>query len=275
VLNLGVSLLARFRRRRSLADLERAIGLFDEAAQTSGSRIERASAMNSHANALSLRFGLTGDAADIDEGVALRERAVVTAPAGSVDVALYRANLGVDLLTRFELHGDQTDLARAVDEQRGAVREAPAMSADGPRLLAGLADSLARQADHGTDAADVAEVRATYRKVVELGRESLPEQALGAAMRWGGWEAGRGCWPEAADALELGLAALTQQLDRQDRRADKESWLVDALGLPAAAALAHVRADDPARAVIALDHGRAMLLADALRRRPLITHAPE
>jgi Tetratricopeptide repeat len=56
MLNLGVSLQARFRRRRSVEDLDRAIGLFADTARTTASRVERASALNSHANALSVRF---------------------------------------------------------------------------------------------------------------------------------------------------------------------------------------------------------------------------
>jgi hypothetical protein len=272
-LNLGVSLLARFRRRRDTDDLDRAIALFDEAQRASGSRIERASALNSQANAMSLRHDLTGDPTDVHRCVAVRERAVAAAPPGSIDVALYRANLGVDLLKRFTVTGDVADLDRAVDEQRAALRDAPAGSVHGPRLLAGLADSLASRSDR--DPGDTAEARATYRAVVDHGLESEPEQALAAAVRWGEWEAAHGCWAEAATAYQSGLRALTRQISRQDRRADKESWLGDAAGLPAAAALACVRAGDPTGAVTVLDGGRAMLLSDALGPRRLVTHAPD
>lgn len=269
-LNLGVSLLARFRRRRAQADLDRALALFEETARITTSRIERASALNSQSNALSLRFDGTGALADIDRCVELRERAVATAPPESLDVAMYRGNLGVDLLKRFELTAHDGDLQRAVDEQRQAVRDVPATSADQPRLLAGLADSLARRASWSGSSDDVAAARSAYRRAVETGRESLPEQALGAAMRWGAWEAERRCWTEASDAYELGLAAMTQLFGRQQLRADKESWLADAQGLPAAAGLAHVRAGDLVRAVTAVEHGRAMLLAEALQQRLLV-----
>lgn len=271
-LNLGVSLLARFRRRRVSADLDRAIALFEETARITSSRIERASALNSQANALSLRFDGTGERTDIDRCVELREQAVATAPPGSLDVALYRGNLGVDLLKRFELSGNDGDLQRAVDEQQRALRDAPATSTDHPRLLAGLADSLARRASRSSSSGDVAAARSAYRQVVYIGRESLPEQAFGAAMRWGAWEAERRCWLEAGDAYELGLAAMAQLVGRQQLRADKESWLADVQGLPAAAGFAQVRAGHLDRAVIAVEHGRAMLLAEALQRRPLLRH---
>lgn len=273
VLNLGVSLLARFRRRRDLADLERAIALFAEAAGATTSAVERASALNSQANALSLRFDAAGERADLDECLQLRELAVTTAPASSVDVALYRANLGVDLLKRAELTGEDADVARAVVEQRRAVTEAPSGSVEQPRLLAGLADSLAQVAVRSGRAADVDAVRETYGRVVERGRESMPEQVLGAAMRWGDWEAQRTCWAPAAAAYEHGLAVLIQLVSRQRLRADQQSWLVDALGLATRAGYAHVRAGAPVAAVTALEHGRAVLLADALQRRRLTTHS--
>jgi hypothetical protein len=273
VLNLGVSLLARFRRRRDLADLERAIALFAGAAGATTSAVERASALNSQANALSLRFDAAGERADLDECLRLRELAVTTAPASSVDVALYRANLGVDLLKRAELTGEDADVARAVVEQRRAVAEAPAGSVEQPRLLAGLADSLAWVAVRSGRAADVDAVRETYGRVVERGRESMPEQVLGAVMRWGDWEAQRTCWAPAAAAYEHGLAVLIQLVGRQRLRADQQSWLVDALGLATRAGYAHVRAGAPVAAVTALEHGRAVLLADALRQRRLTTHS--
>ena len=272
VLNLGVSVLARFRRRRAPQDLDRAIALFDEARRSSSSPTERASALNSQANGMSLRHDVTGTRADLEECIALREQSIATAPPGSIDVALYRANLGVDLLKRFELTEAVADLDRAVDEQRTALREVPSGSADGPRLLAGLADSLARRADADPDGPDAAEARAVYRRVVEQGVDVLPEQALAAALRWGRWAAGRENWPEAASAYRLGLAALTRQIGRQEQRTDKESWLGDAAGLPASAALAHARAGDLPGAAVALDSGRAMLLTDALLQRPVVAH---
>lgn len=274
VLNLGVSLLARFRRRRAPSDLGRAIALFEEAYRSATSPVQRASALNSQANGTSLRHDLTGALADVDQSIALRERAIAVAPPGSIDVALYRANLGVDLLKRFELIGSRADLDRAVEAQRTALQLVPPGSADGPRLLAGLADSLARRSDGDPDGEDAAEARTTYRHAVEQGLDVLPEQALAAALRWGSWAAGHGRWPEAAAVYRVGLVALTRQIARQERRSDKESWLGDAAGLPESATVAHTRSGDLVGAVTTLDSGRAMLLTDALVQRRVITHAP-
>jgi hypothetical protein len=181
--------------------------------------------------------------------------------------ALYLANLGVDLLKRYELTGDRDDLRRAIDGQRQALHAGEGTWSDQPRFFAGLADSLAREADRTNRPDDVADARDAYRRAVELARVSLPEQALGAAMRWGGWESRRRTWAEAVEAYDLGLAALRKLVADQDLRGDKESWLIDAQGLPASASLASARAGQLRRAVTVLEDGRAMLLAEALARR--------
>jgi len=139
--------------------------------------------------------------------------------------------------------------------------------------LAGLADSLAHRSERDPDSDDAAETHATYRRVVERGVDVLPEQALAAALRRGGWAAKLEHRPEAATAYRFGLAALTRQIARREHPPDKESWLGDAAGLPVSAAVAHTRAGD--LAVTTLDSGRAMLLTDALLQRPVVTHPPE
>lgn len=268
LLNLGISLLARFRRRRNRDDLDEACRLFDEAATAGGSAVEVASAHNSHTNALSLAFDLSGLRPDIDRAIAHREAAIRAAVPGSLDDATYRANLGVDLIKRFELADDPADLDQAVAVQRAALAVVPHGSADQPRLLAALADTLARRAlrDPGPGAVD--EVRSTYRAAIRAGRESLPEQALGAAVRWGDWEAVRHCWAEAAAAYLIGLHTVAGLVTRQRVRADKESWLADAGTLPAAAGYALVRSRRPREAAVAVEQGRAVLLAEALSGRP-------
>jgi hypothetical protein len=53
---------------------------------------------------------------------------------------------------------------------------------------------------------------------------------------------------------------------RQRARWDKESWLAESQTLPALAGLALARAKDPRGAVLAVERGRAVLLAEALDR---------
>jgi hypothetical protein len=270
LLNLGVSLLARFRRRRGQKDLKRAIALFDDAARSTDLSTVRASAMNSEANARSLRFdeyrGTLSLRPEIDRCIALREAAIRAAPMGSLDQATYKGNLGVDLLKRYELTAEGDDLERAIALQRRAVRTAPAASTDQPRLIAGLADSLAARADQTHAAGDRRAARAAYRRALAAGRESLPEQALAAAMRWGNWEARHRRWDKSVEAYAFGLEMVRQLVAGQQARPDKESWLADASGLPSAAGYVSAKAHDLERAVVMIEDGRAILLAEALAR---------
>jgi hypothetical protein len=173
-------------------DLERAVVLFGEAAHRTTSPVERASALNSHANALSLLFDVSSERQQLDDAIRLRERAISEAAPASLDVALYRSNLGVDLLKRYELTADPGYLERAVAEQGTAVQEVPDTSVDQPSLLAGLADILAASALYSRATAVGAEytmaARETYVRAVAVSRRTLPAQALGAAIRWGDWE---------------------------------------------------------------------------------------
>jgi hypothetical protein len=264
LLNLGISLLGRFRRRRLSADLERAADLFERAADGRG--IDGASALNSLANALSLRFDVSEDPGDLDLCIARREQAVAAVPAGSLDRAVFLGNLGVDLLKRHRLTRDRGDLERAVTEQHAAVAALPESATAQPRLLAALGDSLARRAVLTGATADVDDTRTAYRAAVEAGRSSLPEQALGAALRWADWEATRGCWTQAGDACAVALDALSEVVARQRARADKESWLGDAQTLPARAGLTLARSRRTRAAVVAVERSRAVLLAEALSR---------
>jgi tetratricopeptide (TPR) repeat protein len=266
LINLGVALIARYRRRGSRADLDRAIAVLERGAATTDSAIERASAHNSEANAMSFRYDESADLADLEECIQLRTRAMSEAPTGSLDRALYEGNLGVELAKRYDSTADVSDLTAAIEHQRAAAGAVPPNWSDQPRLLAGLADSLARQATRTGQAADRQAVTTAYQTAVDSARRSLPEQALGAAMRWGHWATEQRTWTEATAAYEAGLTALANLVLGQSLRGDKESWLRDARDLPAAAGFAAVRSGDLRSAVTMLEHGRAMLLADALAR---------
>lgn len=272
MLNLGISLLARFRRRRDPADLDEARQLFARTATAPGaSAVDLASAHNSHANAMYLVLGRSGLRTDLDEAISHRAAAIAAAVPGSLDEAIYRGNLGVDLLHRFELVGDPADLAAALAEQRAAVHIVPDDAAEQPSLLAALADALARAAVTTPASSTVEEVRSTYRAAIAAGRESQPEQALAAALRWGGWETMRRCWAEAAAAYVLGLHTVSGLVARQRARGDKESWLADAATLPGDAGYALVRCGHRHAATLAVERGRAVLLAEALSGRVLGT----
>jgi tetratricopeptide (TPR) repeat protein len=269
-LNLGIGLLARYRRHRDPQDLRRAIQYFKVAARNTHVARVRASAINSEANARALRAdqhgGTRSRRREIDQCILLREEAIRCLPIGSLDRAAYQGNLGVDLLTRYELTGAGDDLHRAINLQRTSVRATPAASIDQPGLLAGLADSLAARADRTLTAGDRRAARTAYRRALAAGRIYSPERALVAARQWGLWEARSRRWSMSVEAYALGLELVRQLVRRQQTRADKEGWLADASGMPAAAGFASAEMNELRQAAVMIEDGRAILLSEALAR---------
>ena len=87
-----------------------------------------------------------------------------------------------------------------------------------------------------------------------------------AARTWGAWADARQDWREAAEAYGCGLTALDRLFRAQLNREHKEQWLLEAQVIPARAAYATAKLNDPRSAVTALEQGRALLLADRLER---------
>ena len=276
--NFGVCLLTRFKRYRSPADLDQAIGQFQAAAAVSppGSVIH-AAATNSLGNALSLRFERPGHDDDLAAAISAYEEAVGSARENSIDRAMYRANLGVSLMQRGQRSQAVADLDAAIRGQEIATAEVPPAAQEHIRVLAGLADSLAARAavtggavttsgtGTGTDT-DTERARQAYRSVTASSLERLPEQAIGSALSWGTWAIARRSFTEAAEALGYGLQALEQLFLVQVTRLQKETWLRDSQEIAAQAAYALARTGDLAGASAALERGRGLLLSEALQR---------
>ena len=264
--NFGVTLLTRFKRYQSPADLDQAIDQFQAVARSSppGSVIHAAAA-NSLGNALSLRFDLLGQDDDMAAAISSYQEAVRSARENSIDRAMYQANLGVSLMHRGERSKSAEDFDAAIHEQQIAAAQVPQASQEHIRVLAGLADSLAaRAASTGSDA-DAERAREAYRSATTASLERLPEQAIGSATNWGTWAVARKSFPEAAEAFGYGLQALEQLFRAQVTRLHKETWLRDAQGISVLAAYALARTGDAAEASTALERGRALLLSEALR----------
>jgi tetratricopeptide (TPR) repeat protein len=265
--NFGISLLTRFKRYQSAADLDQAIDEFRAASRAApAGSVIHAAATNSLGNALSLRFDLLGHDDDMAAAISAHEEAVRSARENSIDRAMYRANLGVSLMHRGERSRSAKDFDDAVHEQEIAAAEVPRTSQEHIRVLAGLADSLAARAASTGSGADAERARNAYRAAIAAGLERLPEQAMGSAGNWGTWAAGRGAFPEAAEASAYALQASEQLFRAQVTRLHKESWLRDSQEISVQAAYALARTGDMAGASAALERGRGLLLSEALQR---------
>jgi tetratricopeptide (TPR) repeat protein len=104
-----------------------------------------------------------------------------------------------------------------------------------------------------------------YREAAERGAINNPDIALLASYMWSDWLADRKLWSDAADALSPGIETMRRLVAAQLSRKAKEAWLRAAAPLPAQAAYALAEAGDPARAVVSLENGRALLLAEMLQ----------
>ena len=284
--NLGMMYLDRHERTGDAADLDQAIALAELAvgAAPSGDP-ERPGFRNNLANALRLRFELQFggrgeplpddviDLSDLDAAIQLY-RAALSDPAdgpAQVERAMISSNLGDALLDRAAIHElvDERDQAGMVYRQALAAHEeavaaTPPTAPDRPGRLNKLAVVQRALADRTSAQADIDAARASFREACQTGLLAAPEMALAAAGNWLTWEVDRKDWWHAVVADGYALRAADGLHRTQQRRADRETWLLESRGLAAEAAYATVRDGDLRAAVARLERARAILLADDL-----------
>ena len=103
-----------------------------------------------------------------------------------------------------------------------------------------------------------------YLHRVSRGVVSQPGTVLAAGHSWGDWAVERCAWQEAAEGYGFALQAMDELLSAQLLRREKESWIKDAGRIALDAADALVRSGDLPGAVVALERGRARLLAEEM-----------
>lgn len=263
--NLGAVLQRRVGRTADPADLDRAIELFETAVREGGIAEDRFAAVTNLGNASRDRARRTGSTADIDRAVEMLRTALTMTPEGSRQHASTLTNLGAALRDRFTITGSRADLDEALARLARAVEQTEAGDVDEPRRLFALAQAADDRTMLGSDEHVLLGIDA-YRRGCAVGVVTDPESTLRAALDWAGWATTRRAWAEAASAYAAAIDAATALVARQIVREHQESWLRAAGGLPSAAAYAAVAADAPADAVVALERGRAAILAETLGR---------
>ena len=93
--------------------------------------------------------------------------------------------------------------------------------------------------------------------------------AVDVATQWGGWAWSEGWWAESGEAYGRAMRALHLAVRRQVNRPDRELILRKAPGVAAKAALGLARSGDGEAALLALETGRAVLLAETFDRRSI------
>ncbi|MGW6504902.1 hypothetical protein [Nonomuraea angiospora] len=197
---------------------------------------------------------------DMNAAVDALESALEHFAEGSPHRAAVLTTLGICHLDRFELDGSRHDLTRAVSLTQQALHRLASGSPRRALHLNNAANCLAIVSEPGSLAAAFQ----AYRDACRAGLESAPHMSLLAAGNWERSASRVGDWRAAAESSTYALRALEQLFRAQLTRRHKETWLAEAQGLPARAALAHALAGDPRGAVVAFESGRALLHSEML-----------
>lgn len=288
----------------SMADLEQAIALYEAALDgMAASPGVYASTLNNLATALNDRFQRTADPADRDRARTLLEQSLASTGEASVQRDRHLANLAGHIVTpdkalatrrrlvaepsanpavrAADLNNLATSLIddfldtldpSALDEAIDRLEEAldlvdPASPdlalfslncASARRLrfmVTSDADDQLQQLLRGLDVLDMA---------ISSGLEVNPQVALQAARHAGDWYSEIENWGQAVEVYGLGLGAADSLLRVQLGRQDKETWLKSIGDLPSQAAYANAQTGDARAAALVMEHGHAILLAEAL-----------
>ncbi|MET9248044.1 CHAT domain-containing protein [Nonomuraea sp. NPDC003709] len=222
---------------------------------------------------LAIRWPHSGIAADIDEAVSLLQRHISETEPSSSELNA----LGGALRYRYDAAGDPADLDQAIACLERAV--AGARTDDSTAFYnVGLGQALRARYLLRGETADLVEA-------LHLLSGSARSDAMDVEVRTmagNGWaamadEAGEP--QEALAAYRTLLDLLVQRVPAQLRRSDQQFLVGGFAGLASKAAACALDAGDVATALIFLEQGRGIVLADALNRRfdltSLRSYAPE
>jgi hypothetical protein len=202
-------------------------------------------------------LSLTADDAEaLDRAVSVLESALAATPPRSPQHDRHQRNLGHALLEQFRRDGQADALDRAVELLEDSSQR------PGEGLV--LAQALAERYERSRRPEALASASSAYRAATAELMESAPAGALDAAQAWGSWAFDRQGWAEAGEALLHAIGALQSLVALQAVGQHKEVWLARAGSIAVNAAYALARAGQPEEAALALEHGRGLMLTEAL-----------
>jgi hypothetical protein len=264
--NLAAALHERARRTGAVEDLNSAIALLQTLFATQSGSVDRFAVASNLGNALRDRYRAAGDGRDLDRAVDVLRVALDLAPAQSAHTATLLANLGAAYQDRFAVNGSARDLGEAHRRLRQATEMTGATDLDRPRRLFAFALAARSRFDLTGDPTERVAAGRAFAEGCALGQTADPVETLTAGQEWGAWAAAHQRWPDAAAAFDSAVDALLAVVRIQLTREHKETWLRDAVVLPAGAAYANVMLDRLQDAVRSLEVGRAIILTDTLER---------
>ena len=171
---------------------------------------------------------------------------------------------GGTFLRCYWAQGRAADLERALTFWTEALAATPPDSPDRPGYLNNLGRGLHDRYARSGRLEELEEARNRYAQACQIGQTVHPESVVISSRNWGNWALQRRAWDEVIRAYAFGRQAANTLFAVQTSRVARESWLREAQGLPAGAAYAFARLDRLEEAIVALETGRARMLAEAL-----------
>jgi hypothetical protein len=269
---LAVARRARYLRFDDRDDLTAAVAAHERALRACpAGHPDRPALLSSWANTLRTRYDAAGELNDLRAAVEAYDETLSVLPSSSPDRALHLNNLGAVLAELAAVTDDAAASRRASEVLAEAVDLAAPASLERLRGLVNLGNVLADQYERTKDPALRERARRAYEQVRDASGPAAagPETLLQAALNCGEWAEELSDWAQAVQWLDRGLDALDDLLVIQHVRRHKESWLRDARGVAARAAVAALRNQEATRAVTAAERGRALLVAEAIEQARL------
>lgn len=272
--NLGSSLRAWFERTGEVAALEEAVRSYREALRAlPEGHPDQAQFQSNLAGTLQMWSEREGDISALHDAIGLF-RAAAGSSASRPQRAMYLANLGGALHVLAERTGDAGALADVTGCLRQAVEWTPEGDITEAGYLINLGSALRLRFAHHQDQAFLREALGAYQAAARLAT-APPQLRVQAAAEWGSLGMLIGSGQEALAGFSAAVELLPQLVTRELQRGDAEHWLRRFAGIASDAAACAVQAGDPERALVLLEQGRGVLLAQALDTHDDLTELRE
>jgi CHAT domain-containing protein len=207
----------------------------------------------------------------IDSAIALLQDAVSRSGAGrNPGEIAERVGIKDRLAAALMIRNRKRDIDAAIElltEVKSEAALLPFYNAAGGALTMATARLL--RWTHTGSPADRESARAAYLDGFASALGGHLPTAVDIATQWGGWAWSEGWWAEAGEAYSRAMRALHLAVRRQASRDERELILRKAPGVAAMAALGLARGGAKEAALVALETGRAVLLAETFDRRSL------
>jgi len=264
---LAVLFMERYNVANQLPDLEEGVQMFQEA-------VELASAGTADLPIFLMGFGTalmqlheaTEEIEVLDYAIEVLEHGVKLTPDRSPVRSRHLSNLSKSLSLRHGVSNDPGDSDRAIALLEEACAIAPAPTPERILIAGNLVEELRRRWSRTKSDGDLQRASELCVTNLQVGLDVSPRQTLRFALNYGHWAFREREWEAVVKAHEYVREARELVAAAQLDRHEKGQWLRHGQGFTTRAAYACAMVGDARQAIVALELGRARLLAETLER---------